>query len=117
VPGEAGAAIQCPEARVSELEQHLNQNSLNSHLPPSTEGCRKPRSLSRRAQEAAGRKPGGPEGREVRTVAMVKASDLHGRGAEKGRITRAKVPRLPTRMAELAAYYLERGSWPSDRSP
>lgn len=69
------AAIQRLEARVSELEQRLNQSSRNSHRPPSSEGYRKPPSPTRRAQQAAQRLPGGQEGHEGSTLAMTKTPD------------------------------------------
>ena len=71
VVAQQAATIQRLEARVDELEQRLNQNSRNSHRPPSSEGYRKPTSPTRREQKAAGRSPGAQAGHEGKTLSMV----------------------------------------------
>ena len=72
---QQAATIERLEARVTELEQRLNQNSHNSHRPPSSEGYRKPPSPTRQAQQAAGRSPGAQEGHPGNTLAMVEEPD------------------------------------------
>src|SRR5438552_16553105 len=68
VVAEQAATIQRLEARVDELERRLNQNSRNSHKPPSSEGYRKPPSPTRREQQAAGRRSGGQAGHDGTTL-------------------------------------------------
>ena len=59
--------------RVAELEARLGQNPRNSSKPPSSEGLGKPapRSLRRRS----GRKPGGQEGHDGKTLMQVAEPD------------------------------------------
>lgn len=53
------------EARVNSLEQRLNQNSKNSHQPPSSEGLKKP---PRQSSKKSKRQPGGQKGHEGQTL-------------------------------------------------
>ena len=50
--------------RVQELEARTKKNSSNSHLPPSSDRFEKKRS----SREPSGKKPGGQEGHEGKTL-------------------------------------------------
>src|SRR5262249_59347342 len=71
----AGSRLELERAlgRVAELEARLRQTPRNSSKPPSSEGLGKPapRSLRRKS----GRKPGGQEGHEGKTLARVAKPD------------------------------------------
>ena len=60
-------------AEVAELRRRVEQNSRNSHKPPSTEGYDKPAPRSRR--ERADRAPGGQPGHEGTTLRQVATPD------------------------------------------
>ena len=59
--------------RIAELEARLRQTPRNSSRPPSSEGLGKPSPRSLRKK--AGRKPGGQDGHEGRTLAQVTRPD------------------------------------------
>jgi transposase len=59
------------EAKVKELETRLNQDSNNSHRPPSSEGLRKKPALPRKK----GKKQGGQTGHKGKTLDMVETPD------------------------------------------
>lgn len=63
------AVIEEHEARIEELEEKINKDSHNSNKPPSSDGLA--RRLSRKRQ-SSGKKPGGQEGHEGTTLAMVR---------------------------------------------
>lgn len=54
--------------RVAELEGRLRQTPRNSSRPPSSEGLDKPPPRSRSLRKKSGRKPGGQDGHEGRTL-------------------------------------------------
>jgi transposase len=125
VVAQQEATIARLEARVSELEQRLNQNSRNSHRPPSSEGYRKPTSLTRREQEAAGRPAGGQPGHEGSHLAMVAEPDhievmwpeqCPKCGTELGGVgqlaARAQVHELPKTRLQVTEWQVLEGSCP-----
>lgn len=59
------------EAKVKELETRLNQDSNNSHRPPSSEGLRKKPALPRKK----GKKQGGQTGHKGKTLKMVETPE------------------------------------------
>ena len=61
------------EARITELEKRLNQNSSNSSKPPSSDGLKRTKSL--RATNT-GRKPGGQPGHAGQTLHQSQAPDI-----------------------------------------
>jgi transposase len=68
------AQIAALQARVAELERQLGLNSSNSGKPPSSDGPKKPpRTTSLR--DPSGKKPGGQEGHEGKTLKQVEHPD------------------------------------------
>lgn len=65
------ATIKRLELRVSELEARLNQNSRNSHRPPSSDGPRKPAALPKEPKAR-----GGQPGHKGDTLKMVAAEEV-----------------------------------------
>ena len=61
------------DARIADLERRLGMNSKNSSTPPSSEGLAKPSAKSLR--KPSGRKPGGQQGRQGRTLRQVADPD------------------------------------------
>jgi hypothetical protein len=58
---------------VAELQNRLNQNSGNSHKPPSTDGYKKHQIVNLRTP--SGKKPGGQPGHEGTTLKMTATPD------------------------------------------
>lgn len=67
------AEIAVLKARIADLERRLGMNSKNSSTPPSSEGLTKPSPKSLR--KPSGRKPGGQQGRQGRTLRQVADPD------------------------------------------
>src|ERR1019366_981572 len=61
------------DARIADLERRLGMNPKNSSTPPSSEGLAKPSPKSLR--KPSGRKPGGQQGRQGRTLRQVADPD------------------------------------------
>ena len=63
--------IMAMDARIKDLEIQLNQNSQNSHRPPSSDGYRKRPMLARKPKGSKGGKPG----HDGKTLKMVEKAD------------------------------------------
>ncbi len=61
--------------RIAELEAQLKANSRNSGKPPSSDGLGKPPPKPRSLRKKTGRKPGGQDGHEGKTLAQVAKPD------------------------------------------
>jgi transposase len=61
--------------RIAELEAQAGKNSRNSSKPPSSEGLDKPAPKPRSLRKKTGRKPGGQDGHEGRTLRQVADPD------------------------------------------
>lgn len=61
--------------RVAELEARLGQNPRNSSKPPSSEGLDKPAPRTRSLRRKTGRKPGGQDGHDGKTLRQVAEPD------------------------------------------
>ncbi len=70
---ETRAELGGARERIAELEARLNQNPRNSSKPPSSEGLGKP--APRSLRKKSGRRPGGQDGHEGRTLAQVARPD------------------------------------------
>jgi transposase len=70
---ETRAELGRARERIAELEARLRQNPRNSSKPPSSEGLGKP--APRSLRKKGGRKPGGQDGHQGRTLAQVARPD------------------------------------------
>jgi transposase len=61
--------------RIAELEAQVGKNPRNSSKPPSSEGLDKPAPKPRSLRRQTGRKPGGQDGHEGRTLRQVAVPD------------------------------------------
>ena len=68
---ELMSKIMAMDARIKDLETQLNQNSQNSHRPPSSDGYRKKPMLARKPKGSKGGKPG----HDGKTLKMVEKAD------------------------------------------
>jgi len=62
-------------ARVAELEAQVGKNSRNSSRPPSSDGLEKPPPKPRPLPKRSGRKPGGQDGHQGKTLQQVAKAD------------------------------------------
>jgi transposase len=72
---EAAAELARARDRISELEARLGQTPRNSSKPPSSEGLGKPPPRPRSLRKKSGRKPGGQDGHEGRTLMQAARPD------------------------------------------
>ncbi len=72
---EARAELERARERIAELEAQRRQTPRNSSKPPSGEGLGKPPPRPRSLRKKSGRKPGGQDGHEGRTLAQVARPD------------------------------------------
>jgi transposase len=61
--------------RIAELEVQAGKNSRNSSKPPSSDGLDKPAPKPKSLRKKTGRKPGGQEGHQGRTLRQVAVPD------------------------------------------
>jgi transposase len=62
-------------ARIAELEAQVGKNSRNSSKPPSSDGLDKPAPKPKSLRKRSGRKPGGQDGHQGRTLEQVAKAD------------------------------------------
>jgi transposase len=72
---QARAELARARERIAELEAQLRQTPRNSSRPPSGEGLGKLPPRPRSLRKKSGRKPGGQDGHEGRTLAQVVRPD------------------------------------------
>jgi uncharacterized coiled-coil protein SlyX len=72
---ETRAELERARERIAELEARLAQNSQNSSKPPSSEGLGKPPPRKRSLRKKSGRKPGGQDGHEGKTLIQAARPD------------------------------------------
>ena len=72
---QSSAALARAMERIAELEAVAGMNPRNSSKPPSSEGLDKPAPKPRSLRKQTGRKPGGQDGHEGRTLAQVAVPD------------------------------------------
>ena len=68
-------ALAAAVERIAELEAQAGKNPRNSSKPPSSEGLDKPAPKPRSLRKKSGRKPGGQDGHEGRTLRQVAKPD------------------------------------------
>jgi len=68
---QLSAALAQATERIAELEAQTGKNPRNSSKPPSSEGLDKPAPKPRSLRKKTGRKPGGQDGHEGRTLRQV----------------------------------------------
>ena len=72
---QARAELERARERIAELEAQLRQTPRNSSKPPSGEGLGKPPPRPRSLRKKSGRKPGGQDGHQGRTLPQVARPD------------------------------------------
>jgi transposase len=72
---QLSAALAGAMERIAELEAQAGKNSRNSSRPPSSEGLGKPAPKPRSLRKKTGRKPGGQDGHQGRTLRQVAVPD------------------------------------------
>ena len=72
---QLSAALARATERIAELEARAGKNPRNSSKPPSSEGLDKPAPKPRSLRRKTGRKPGGQDGHEGKTLRQVASPD------------------------------------------
>ena len=72
---QVSAVLAQATERIAELEAQAGKNSRNSSRPPSSEGLDKPAPKPRSLRKRTGRKPGGQDGHQGRTLRQVANPD------------------------------------------
>ena len=75
VAGELRAELAEARQRIAELEAQAGKNSRNSSKPPSSDGLGKPAPKPKSLRKRTGRRPGGQDGHEGRTLRQVAVPD------------------------------------------
>jgi transposase len=75
VAEELRAELAKASGRIAELEAQAGRNSRNSSKPPSSDGLGKPAPKPRSLRKKTGRRPGGQDGHEGRTLRQVARPD------------------------------------------
>jgi transposase len=75
VAGQLRVELAKAQERIAELEAQAGKNSRNSSKPPSSDGLGKPAPKPRSLRKKTGRRPGGQDGHEGRTLRQVADPD------------------------------------------